>query len=95
MKHLFKNRFVIIDRWIFKIKYDIDERIFRYKARWVIHKYKQKKNIDHYVTWAKVVKAIFFRTLFNIIATRRMRIEQMNIIIAFLYELFNENVYVI
>ena len=28
-----KNRIVITNRWIFKIKYDIDERILRFKIR--------------------------------------------------------------
>ena len=59
-----------------------------------MHDYKQKKGIDYHATWAKVVKATFFRILFDIVATRRMRVEQMNIVTAFLYELLDEDVYV-
>ncbi len=27
----------LIDRWIFKIKYELDENILKYKACWVVH----------------------------------------------------------
>ena len=39
------ERVVITNRWMFKFKYDINERIFRYKTRWMIHEYKQKKTL--------------------------------------------------
>ena len=42
-----KNRVVITNRWIFKIKYDIDERILRFKVRWIIHEYKQQHEVDY------------------------------------------------
>ena len=50
LEQLFNERFVIIDRWIFKIKYDVDDQILRFKARWVIHDYKQKYDVDYYET---------------------------------------------
>ena len=40
------NRKVIIDRWVFRLKSDVHDNIVRYKARWVIHEYKQQKEID-------------------------------------------------
>ena len=40
------NRKVIIDRWVFQLKSDVHDNIVRYKARWVIHEYKQQKEID-------------------------------------------------
>ena len=95
LKRLSKRRIVIIERWMFRIKYDIDEVILRFKARWIVHEYKQKHDIDYFDTWTDVVKSIFFRTLFAFVVFRRMHAEQMNIVTVFLYELLNEIIYVI
>ena len=43
---LLKGRQTIIDRWIFKIKYDLNNNILKYKARWIVHDYKQIAKID-------------------------------------------------
>ena len=39
--------FVISGRWVFKIKYKLDRRIIKYKARWVVHGYKQQEGVDY------------------------------------------------
>ena len=36
-----ESHFVISGRWVFKIKYELDGRIIRYKIHWVIYGYKQ------------------------------------------------------
>jgi len=84
----------LIDRWIFKIKYELDENILKYKARWVVHEYKQQYEIDYNEIWSEVVKSAIFRMMFDIAATRDLHIEQMNVVIAFLYEFLNELIYV-
>ena len=43
---LSNERKVITDRWIFKIKYELDENILKYKARWVVHDYKQQFDVN-------------------------------------------------
>ena len=88
------GRAVITGRWVFKLKYGVDGRILRYKARWVVHGYKQKEGIDYNATWAGVVKPASFRTLFALAAERRLHAEQMDIVTAFLYGLLDEDVYV-
>ena len=60
----------------------------------MVYDYKQKYGVDYYETWAEIVKSMFFRTLFAIVAVRRLHAEQMNIVIAFLYELLDEIIYV-
>ena len=94
LERLLNERFVIIDKWVFKIKYDVDDQILRFKARWMIHDYKQKYGVNYYETWTEVVKSAFFRILFAIAVTWRLHAEQMNIIIIFLYKLFDEIIYV-
>ena len=94
LERLFNERFVIIDRWIFKIKYDVDDQMLHFKVRWMIHNYKQKYGVDYYEIWTEVIKSAFFQILFAIIAARWLHAERMNIIIIFLYELLDEIIYV-
>ena len=89
-----QNRMIIIDRWIFKLKYDVDDQILRFKARWIVHEYKQQEEMNYNEIWIEIVKSFSFRILFAIATERRLQIQQMNIVTIFLYELLNENVYV-
>ena len=89
-----RERTIITGRWVFKLKYEVDDQIFRFKARWIVHEYKQQKEINYNEIWIEIVKFFSFRILFAIAAERRLQIQQMNIVTVFLYELLNENVYV-
>ena len=89
-----KHRAVITGRWVFKVKYGVDGRILRFKARWVVHGYKQLHGIDYNETWAGVVRDSSFRTLFAISAERRLHIFQMDVVTAFLYGFVTEEIYV-
>ena len=40
------DRKIITERWVFKLKHDFDDKILRYKTRWVVHDYKQLKEVD-------------------------------------------------
>ena len=84
----------LTDRWVFKIKYELDENILKYKARWVVHEYKQQYEIDYNEIWSEVVKSAILRMMFDIAATCDLHIEQMNVIIVFLYEFLDELIYV-
>ena len=91
---LLEGRAAITGRWVFKIKYGVDSVILRFKTHWVVHGYKQKEGLDYTKTWARVVKSASFRTLFAIVAERRLHAEQMDIVTAFLYDFLEELVYV-
>ena len=84
----------LIDRWVFKIKYELNENILKYKARWVVHEYKQQYEIDYNEIWSEVMKSAIFRMMFDITAICDLHIEQMNVVIVFLYEFLNELIYV-
>ena len=79
---------------MFKMKYDINDRIFRYKIRWIIHEYKQFYNVNYNEIWIEIIRNFLFKILFAIEIKRRMYIHQINIIIVFLYEWIDVNVYV-
>ena len=88
------ERKVIIDRWIFKIKYELNENIFKYKIRWIIHDYKRQFDIDFINTWIEKIKSAFFWSIFVLTKACDLYIDQMNIVIDFLYEILNEMIYV-
>ena len=89
-----ESRFVISGRWVFRIKYGLDGRIIKYKARWVVHGYKQQEGVDYNKTWAGVVKPSSFRSLFAIAAERGLHMEQMDVVTAFLYGFLDEDIFV-
>ena len=89
-----KNRQAIIDCWIFKIKYDLNNNILKYKTRWVVHDYKQIAEVNFNFTWTKIIKIAFFKTLFALTEAREFYIYQMNVVIVFLYDFLNEIIYV-
>lgn len=88
------GRIALTGRWVFRIKYGLDGSILKYKARWVVHGFKQIQGIDYYATCAGVVKPASFRILFAIAAAKSLRILQLDIVTAFLYGLLDEEIYV-
>ena len=70
-----KSRFVISSCWVFRIKYELDGRIIKYKARWVVHRYKQQEGVDYNKTWAGVVKPSSFWSLFATAVERGLHME--------------------
>ncbi len=88
------GRKIITGRWVFKIKYGLDGSILKYKARWVVHGYKQIAGIDFTSTCAGVVKPASFRALFALAGARSLYIYQMDVVTAFLYGFLDEAIYV-
>ncbi len=86
---------VIIDRWTFRLKCDRDDNSQRYKVRWVAHDFKQRHEVDFDETFVSVVKFVSYKILMTISIIRELQIRHMNVVIAFLYELLDEDVYVI
>jgi hypothetical protein len=86
---------VIINRWTFCLKRDRDNKFQRYKVKWVIHDFKQRYEVDFDETFVSVVKSVSYKSLMTISIIRELRIRHMNVVIAFLYKLLDEDVYVI
>jgi hypothetical protein len=85
----------IIERWIFRSKRDRDDNSQRYKVRWVTHDFQQRHEVDFDEIFVSVVKSILYKSFMTINIIRELQIRHINVVIAFLYELLDEDVYVI
>ena len=81
-------------KWVYKVKRDVEGKIARFKARWVVKGYLQQFGIDFDQTYAAVVKPMAFRVLFAIAAYFDLDIDQMDVKTAFLYGLIDQLIYV-
>jgi hypothetical protein len=77
------------------LKRDRDDNPQRYKVRWVAHDFKQRHEVDFDETFVSVVKSVSYKSLMTISTIRELQIRHMNVVTAFLYELLDEDVYVI
>ena len=82
------------DKWIYKFKRNVDDVVIRYKIRWCVKNFLQQYDIDFDQTFVFVVKSMTFRILFVVVVFLNLKIQQMNVKIAFLYELIDSNIYV-
>ena len=61
---------VITGKWVFKYKLRPDGTLDRYKARWVVHGFRQRAGIDFTDTFALVVKPDTIRTVLHLAVSR-------------------------
>jgi transposase InsO family protein len=89
-----KNHKVLRGRWVYRTKLGLDGKVARYKARWVVRGFEQIEGINYNETYAAVVKPATCKILFALAAVKNLKIEQMDVVTAFLYGPIKEEVYV-
>ena len=92
MNETFKNRKIFIDKWVYKCKKNIHEKIIRYKIRWCVKNFKQLKIFDYYEIFVSMIKSMNYKIIFVIVAINDWNIKQMNVKIVF-YNIMNEKIY--
>nr|GEV83167.1 zinc finger, CCHC-type [Tanacetum cinerariifolium] len=80
-------------KWIFKRKLKVDGTVEKFKARLVIHGFKQKSRIDYFDTYAPVARISTIRLLIAMASIHNLIIHQIDVKTAFLNEELEEDVY--
>ena len=61
------DRYVFKKKRIYKFKREIDEKVIRFKIRWIIRDFKQRENFDYNETFVVMIKSINYKIIFAII----------------------------
>lgn len=85
----------IVDcKWVFKIKYNSNGDIERYKTRLVAKGFSQIEGIDYNETFSPVVRYVTLRVLLAYAAIYDWEIDQMDAIMAFVQGTLDEEIYI-
>ena len=88
------RQFILNDKWIFKLKKNLDDFIIKYKTRWIVHDYKQMKDKKYDKFYAFVVRFDNSRILLIIAIWKKWLIKQFDVIIVYFYEKINRDLYI-
>lgn len=87
------NQKVIGNKWVFRIKRDIEGRVLKHKARLVAKGFLQTSGVDYHETFSPVIKASTLRIILTITVSRGWSVKQVDINNAFLNGKLNEVVF--
>src|ERR1044071_175395 len=88
------NKQPIGTRWVFRNKQDEAGMIIKNKARLVVQGYSQEEGIDYDETFAPVARLEAIRLFLAYAISNKIKVYQMDVKSAFLYEKIKEEVYV-
>lgn len=83
---------ILISKWVFKRKDALDGNTV-YKARLVICGFQDKNNYDRTETYSPVIRLTDFHFLVCIANKYNLKMQQMDVKTAFLYETLNDDIY--
>ena len=84
---------MIGNKWVLKIKLEVDGFIGKYKARLVAKGYTQQEGIDYEETFSLVVKFASICLILGIVAHKNLELHQMDVKTIFLNGDLNEEIY--
>ncbi len=79
-----KNHKILRGKWVYKLKYEIERNINRYKARWVAKGFEQRESIDFEKTFSPFIKSCTTQILLALAAFYGWSVEQMQAVTTYL-----------
>jgi hypothetical protein len=75
---------VVMDKWIFCHKFNIDGSLARYKACWVVRGFTQWQGVDYEETFSPVIKLATIRVILNLAISKDwLRLQVKQILVCF------------
>ena len=90
-----KDKKVLLNKWVFRVKHEEHSLLPRYKARLVVKGFGQKKGVDFDEIFAPVVKMSSIRVVLGLAASLDLEVEQMDVKTAFLHGDLEEEIYMV
>jgi len=87
------SRWILLTRWITIIKRELKEKMFKYKAKWVCKRFRQKQEIDYDEIFVLMIRIIIIKMLLALTIKYDYEVEQMNNIIIFLEAHLKEEIW--
>ncbi|KAH9647737.1 retrovirus-related pol polyprotein from transposon RE1 [Citrus sinensis] len=84
---------IVGNKWVFRIKYNSDGSVSRYKARLVANGFHQTHGVDYTETFSPVVKSSTIRVILSLAILNHWVIRQVDVNNAFLNGILIEDVY--
>ena len=82
-------------RWVYKVKYNTDGSLNRYKAQLVAKGYAQQHDINYDETFASIAKMTIVRVLLVVVVAKGWHLHQMEVKNVFLQGELEEQVYMV
>lgn len=89
-----EDKYVVGSRWLYKIKHAVDGSVEKFKAQFVAKGFSQKEGVDYDETFAPIARYSSIRAIISVAAQMGWRIHQMDVKIAFLNGVIEEEIYI-
>ena len=85
---------VVGSKWVYRIKYNIDGSVAKYKAILVAKGFQQVARVNYFDTFSRVVKSTTVRVILSLTVMNQWRIRQVDVNNAFLNRELTEEVFI-
>ncbi|CAI7808778.1 unnamed protein product [Closterium sp. NIES-54] len=89
-----RNKTILTEKWVFRVKMKADGTIDKFKARWVVRGFDQEHGRDFTETFDPVSRHTSLRILIAIAAMKKKKLRQIDVANAFLYAPIDVEIYV-
>ncbi|CAI7755823.1 unnamed protein product [Closterium sp. NIES-54] len=89
-----RNKTILTEKWVFRVKTKADGTIDKFKARWVVRGFDQEHGRDFTETFALVSRHTSLRILLAVAAMKKKKLRQIDVANAFLYAPVDTEIYV-